>query len=75
MGSDVLVVHDAPADRRWLMTDVALNILGFMPLGFVISWKKRTHAIVIALATGFALSLGVELRETSRWTREDNEIQ
>ncbi|MCH7869659.1 MAG: VanZ family protein [Myxococcales bacterium] len=47
-------------DRRWMRSDIASNILLFMPLGFILAWKKQTRSIGIALAIGFGLSLSVE---------------
>jgi VanZ family protein len=42
--------------------DIALNVLGFVPLGFVIAWRKR-RGIWIAIACGVALSLLIELSQ------------
>ena len=50
-----------PRDRGWLRKDITLNILGFMPLGFVLAWKKPAHSIGLALAAGFAFSLSIEM--------------
>ncbi|MBW2294426.1 MAG: VanZ family protein [Deltaproteobacteria bacterium] len=52
-----------PAKDGWLSRDVVLNVLGFMPLGFLISWKRRARVIAIAFAVGFALSLSIELAQ------------
>jgi len=50
-----------PGDPRWKQFDIASNVIGFMPLGFIVAWKKRRSSISLALAMGFAFSLTIEL--------------
>lgn len=47
-------------ERQWLRADIARNILGFMPLGLLLAWKKPARGIWAALAIGFVLSLSIE---------------
>ena len=51
-----------PSNRRWNPLDIVLNVLGFVPLGFVIAWRKR-RGIWIAIVCGVALSLSIELSQ------------
>lgn len=50
-----------PGDRLWIPYDIASNVLGFVPLGFVLAWKRRPASIAMALAFGFAFSLSIEI--------------
>lgn len=62
--SKYLTIHrNYPDEGSWLLRDIVLNVLGFMPLGFLISWKKGLRAVGIALVVGFALSLSIELAQ------------
>jgi VanZ family protein len=55
---------------RWNLMDAAVNILGFMPLGFFLAaWMLQVknlptpHAYAITLSGGFCLSLAIELMQ------------
>ncbi|MAI77350.1 MAG: hypothetical protein CL917_00220 [Deltaproteobacteria bacterium] len=50
-----------PGNQLWKPFDILSNIMGFMPLGFIVAWKQRPSLITVALAMGFALSLTIEL--------------
>ena len=50
-----------PGDQRWKPFDIASNVIGFIPLGFIVAWKKKRSGIAVALAMGFAFSLTIEL--------------
>jgi hypothetical protein len=52
-----------PGEFGWFEKDVTLNILGFIPLGFLLSWRRRPRFIWIALLVGFSLSLSVEFAQ------------
>ena len=43
------------------MLSEASNVIGFMPLGFLLAWKQKRSRIALALMIGFALSLTIEL--------------
>jgi hypothetical protein len=49
--------------KNWFHRDVALNLLGFLPLGLVIAWQRGRSAVLVALAAGLVLSLSVELAQ------------
>ena len=48
-------------DPLWKPFDIASNVIGFMPLGFLVAWKQKRSRIALALMIGFALSLTIEL--------------
>jgi glycopeptide antibiotics resistance protein len=52
------------AGGRWLPADVLRNVLGFMPLGIVFCWRRRSAFLWLALAAGFSLSLSLELLQS-----------
>ncbi len=47
--------------QRWFVQDLLLNVLGFIPLGALIAWRRGAHGVVAALLWGLALSLLIEL--------------
>jgi len=49
---------------RWLPTDVLLNVLGFMPLGIVFCWRRRSTFLWLVLAVGFSFSLSLEVMQS-----------
>ncbi len=49
---------------RWLPMDVLRNVLGFMPLGIVLCWRRRSAFLWLALAAGFSLSLSLEVMQS-----------
>ena len=49
---------------RWLPGDILLNVLGFMPLGVVLCWRRRPALLWLALAAGFGFSLSLELLQS-----------
>lgn len=51
--------------RDWFRRDVALNLLGFVPFGFVLAWRGGRRGVAIAVASGLALSLVVELAQVA----------
>jgi hypothetical protein len=51
-----------PYNQRWNRLDIVLNVLGFVPFGFVIAWR-RPRGLWVALACGIALSLSIELSQ------------
>jgi len=53
-----------PGDQRWLPQDIGFNILFFLPLGFLLAWRRGPRMIRVALAAGFALSLGIEVAQS-----------
>ena len=44
--------------------DVVSNIVGFMPLAFLLAWKRGMKGVAVAVLAGFALSLFAELAQT-----------
>jgi hypothetical protein len=48
----------------WLTMDTIQNVLGFIPLGFMICWRKTRRYWFLALALGFAFSLSIELLQS-----------
>lgn len=50
-------------ERRWSPRDIAQNVLGFLPLGFLIAWGRGWRGVWLAFAGGALLSLGVELAQ------------
>ncbi len=52
---------------RWdgpgLAWDLAINVLGFVPLGLVITWGRNRRAFLAALAVGLTLSLAIEITQ------------
>ena len=40
--------------------DVTVNILGFVPLGVFVAWRRRPRALLIAACAGLAVSLVIE---------------
>ncbi len=60
--SNFLSLHSIEAYHRgWQARDMVLNVLFFIPLGVLIAWRRETRAIGLALAAGFAFSLGIEV--------------
>jgi hypothetical protein len=51
-------------DREWLPSDILRNIVGFMPLGFLVAWRRGSRGVAVALAVGICFSLGVELTQS-----------
>jgi hypothetical protein len=51
-------------DLEWLKADIVRNIIGFVPLGLLLAWKKPAGRIWLAVAAGFALSLSIELLQS-----------
>lgn len=47
-------------ELEWLRADILRNIIGFVPLGFLLAWKKPARRIWLVVAAGFALSLSIE---------------
>jgi len=48
-------------DQLWKPFDIVSNVIGFIPLGFIVAWKQRRSSIALALVIGFAFSLTIEL--------------
>jgi glycopeptide antibiotics resistance protein len=42
---------------------MALNVLGFVSLGFLIAWARWRVGLVRAVVAGFAISLGMEVAQ------------
>lgn len=53
-----------PLPRYWTGFDVAVNVVGYMPLGGLVALSvlraRRRHAVLLALVTGTVLSLTME---------------
>jgi len=75
--------HDFRCDWSFIQ-DTIINLLGFIPLGFfftafllkVSNWKKKIIYICVA-ATGFAISLAIELSQIylpSRYSQPEDVI-
>jgi hypothetical protein len=47
----------------WYAEDIMFNILGFVPLGFLLAWRRRRFGIAIAMSSAFLLSLFIELSQ------------
>jgi VanZ family protein len=54
----------------WQLKDVLLNVLGFIPFGFLASWqlaaRRRVHdrtAAIVVVSAGFAFSLALEVAQ------------
>lgn len=58
----VLSLH-LGADRHstWLVRDLVVNVLGFVPLGGLLAWRRGKRGVVYALLAAAALSLAIEL--------------
>ncbi|HIG72766.1 MAG TPA: hypothetical protein EYG46_14970 [Myxococcales bacterium] len=52
------------ANVSLFMFDIVSNIAGFMPLAFLLAWKRGVKGVVVAVLAGFALSLFAELAQT-----------
>jgi VanZ family protein len=68
-----------PAERTalWNVGDAILNVLGFAPLGFLISIVLRKHVkptslILTATMVGFVVSLGIEWTQSLMITRSSS---
>jgi len=49
--------------QRWIASDISLNVLGFVPLGFLIASQRKRHGLPLALLGGVALSLAIEVAQ------------
>ena len=49
------------AQQRWFQRDLAINLLGFLPLGLIVAWQRGRSGVLLGLGAGLALSLVVEL--------------
>jgi VanZ family protein len=74
-----LLLSVDPAERTapWNLSDALLNVLGFAPLGFLISLVLRKHVkpiplILSAMLVGFVVSLGIEWAQSLTVTRSSS---
>lgn len=51
-------------ENDFLKFDIWSNVLGFMPLAFLLAWKRGARGVAIALGVGIALSFSAELAQT-----------
>lgn len=78
-GVPPLAFLDAPFPRYWTVFDLAINILGYMPLGFLVvlslgtPWPRPVRVIAAGLAT-ITLSLSLEVLQTWLPTRVPSHV-
>ena len=48
----------------WGSIDIPLNVVGFLPLGFLIAWKRSARWVAIGFLCGAVLSLSVEVAQS-----------
>lgn len=61
----VLSTHAAePGNFQLARFDIVSNVLGFVPLGFLIAWRRGVRGVALAAAIGIGLSLAAELAQT-----------
>jgi hypothetical protein len=46
---------------RWQALDLALNVVGFVPLGILIGWRRGRRGVAVAALCGLGLALAIEL--------------